>query len=141
MKGAADRWFLSRSDAHTSKRTPTDDRNVENRIEVSHNGKKEAILPRFSKAISSDRTQNGNDGADRCLKSQQKCLWSHINAGWMDGGWLNRLLVGSLPPDISTFDCRCNELIRPLTNWRLRCHWRLERRMGGSHKIKDTMRA
>ena len=91
----ADRWFLSWSDAHTtSKELRPFDRNVENRIEVSDNGKKKQSS--FSKAITNenDRTQNGNLGRshsiDRCKNVYEVMLVSFRVGCYM---YVSRLLA------------------------------------------------
>ena len=119
-----DRWFPLWSDAQTSNQlslprslTPID-RNVENRIQVFHNGNESSFVEAISFHWTHRKWILGTDLIDVTSKKGLVV----VAASFWDG-WLVASLCSPKPqqPDISTFDCRCNELIRPLTNWRLRC--------------------
>ena len=114
-KRPTDRWFPSWSDAQTSNQLSLDPSLPS--TEMSKMASKFFTMARNRRLLrpfpSTGRTENGF-GADLILM-----LKPHHSG--MDGWLVASLCYPKPQPDISTFDCRCNELIKPLTNWRLRC--------------------
>ena len=117
-----DRWFPSWSDAQTSNQLSLDPSLPSTEMsKIASKFFTMATNRRLSRPFSSSgRTENGFGRRSHTDVTSKKGLVVEAASFW--DGWLVASLCSPKPqPDISTFDCRCNELIRPLTNWRLRC--------------------
>ena len=117
-----DRWFPSWSDAQTSNQLSLDPSLPSTEMsKIASKFFTMATNRRLSRPFSSSgRTENEFWGRYHIDVTSKKGLVVEAASFW--DGWLVASLCSPKPqPDISTFDCRCNELIRPLTNWRLRC--------------------